>query len=341
MAWDQTKPAASAYVVSADLRSNFAAIADQALGKNLLGDPEQIIWAEGITASAPTWWNATPAAAQFARFSTSSTSIKVPGGKGATKLTYSASTLTLHQNVLSTGDMSTSIRKSLIGQSISAGAWVYTNSADCKLILQGPSSNVLSSTVTTGSWQWWTQTLTLTTKFVRLGMGIRLNAAGFAYIASPTLVLGPIPPDYSIPGESRRKELTITVPSTTPITGNKIAWRPTYPCRIDGIAVSAVTVPTCNVIFDFDKYNGTSYVRVIATGMAINTGAHNEARADGAYDQRCLTRPASAADLTNTLFRLSISKASASGPTNPTFRIAYTTYDPPLQPLRANETIYK
>ena len=38
-AWDAAKPAASAYFVSGDIRANWAAVADQALGRNLLGDP--------------------------------------------------------------------------------------------------------------------------------------------------------------------------------------------------------------------------------------------------------------------------------------------------------------
>jgi hypothetical protein len=120
MAWDANKPAASAYFVSADMRANWAAIADQALGVNLLGDPETLIWGAGTSGNAPSWYTLAGQTSDgnIARF-VSTTAITVPGSNSAVNLNYSSAAIELFQNVISTGDMTTSIKAALDGQAIS------------------------------------------------------------------------------------------------------------------------------------------------------------------------------------------------------------------------------
>jgi hypothetical protein len=354
MAWDATKPAASGYLVSADIRSNWAAIADQAMGRNLLGDPEFLIWGSGTSGNAPSWWNLTGQTSDgnIKRVDGTTTDGKSKlMGKSGVKLTYD-SALTLYQNVLSTADITTSVKAPFDGQAVSAAGWVFSGSNDCKLQLNGPASTVLSSAVPASTWTWLTRTLELNSStMTRLGMGIRLNAAGSACFTCPTLVLGPIAPDYFIPGESRYSDTVIGLAYTTSIPGkggNLIRYRPTKPIRVEGFGVDCMSALSCAYHLGLDKYNGTSWIENYTCSARAIVGPtppqYEGSSFDGAYHARCIEgvhgMTSGLQQDGNRILGVNTAKNSATG-ARMMFYIRYLTYEPPLQTWRANYHTYK
>jgi len=349
MAWDATKPAASAYLVSADLRANWAAIADQALGRNLLGDPEFLIWGAGTSGNAPSWWNISgqTSSDNIARY-VATTSITPPSGM-AVNLNYASGTLELYQNALSTGDMTTSLKARFAGQAISAGVWVYTASADCKLVMHGPTSNVLSDAIGTGAWTWVTKSLILASStMTRLGMGVRVNSAGATYVSEPTLVLGPIPPDYPIPGSPVRSAVGTTLSGdpaglTTDYDG---AWTFTHalPFKVERVDIRALTaVTTDNLIVDAQHDNGTSWVSMFSLTSSItkpqlsatSSVKANGAVPDGSYWSRCFEADSDGSGGADTTLSVRVEQVSGTGGKNPNVICRVLSYQPPLQDLRA------
>ena len=355
MAWNQAKPANSDYLVSADVRANFAAVADQALGRNLLGDPDFLIWAIGTCGHAPSWWNiAGQTSAGNIRMVQSTTALTLPAGTNrAPKLTYAA-TLTLFQNVLSTGDMTTSIKRTLGRQSVSAGAMIYTTSNNCKLLLHGPSSEWLSSSVPASAWTWMTRTGILTTSTVtRLGMGVKLAAAGVAYLCQPTLVIGPIPPDQFIPAAVARGTLG------TQLSGNPIAvttdfdgaWNYSHqlPFIVERVDVRALTAATtANMIIDVQHQIGTgaattSWKTIFSATSATSRPQLSKscsikvdsATPDGAYRLRCFAADVNGVSSSNSTVNIKLTQACGAGGKNPIVKIRALTYQPPLQSWRA------
>jgi hypothetical protein len=336
MAWDASKPDASAYLVSADIRSNWAALADQALGRNLLGDPEYLIWGAGTSGNVPSWWNLSGQTSDgnIARFQ-STTTITVPGSNSAVNLNYSSAALEIYQNALSTGDMTTSIKKMFDGQTISAGVWVYTNSADCKLVLHGPSSNVVSSAIGTGSLTWVTKSLTLASStMVRLGMGVRVNASGATYVSQPTLVLGPIPPDYYIPGVITKGQIGFQLSGSPVTTGaEKARTRNLYPWRINAVDINALSATAgSDFRIKLTKFfvEGSCWVEIYSgstTYPSLPTGqTADRSQPNGSYFARCFT-PAET-------LRVGVDNSSTSGGSNPTVVVYALSYNPPLSSLR-------
>jgi hypothetical protein len=349
MAWDASKPAASAYLVSADMRSNWAAIADQALGRNLLGDPEFLIWGAGTSGNVPSWWNLSGQTSDgnIAR-QQSTTTITIPGSNNAVSLTYD-SVLVLYQNVLSTGDMTTSIKKALDGQTISAGVWVNTASADCKLVMQGPSSNVLTSAIATGAWTWVTKSLTLASStMVRVGMGVRVNASGATYVSSPALVLGPIPPDFHIPGAVVRGTIATTL-SGDPVgltTDADGAWNYSHnlPFLVERVDIRALTaVTTANLIIDARHDTGTSWVSMYSATSdtskpqlsATSSVKANGSTPDGTYTYRCFEADNTGAAPANSTVNIVVQQVAGTGGKNPVVKLRALSFAPPLQGWRA------
>lgn len=350
-AWDATKPAASGYLVSADIRANWAAVEDQHLGRNLLGDPDFSIWAAGTSGDIPSWWNLSgqTSGGNISRF-TSTTAITVPGANSAVKLTYD-STLELYQNVISTGDITTSIKSLFDGQSIAAGAYIYTDSADTKLVMHGPSSDVVSSAVPASTWTWMSNTLQLVSSTVtRVGMGVKINATGDAYIACPTLVLGPIPPDYYIPSPP------VIGTVGTVLAGDPLAlttdgdgafvYSHQLPFRVERVDMRALTgCTTANLIIDCQHDTGTSWPSIYSatsnttkpqlTSVGSGVDKSDGAAPDGSYWLRCFAADTSGTSPANSTVNLKVIQAPGTGGKNPTIKIRALTYAPPLTPLRA------
>lgn len=350
MAWNKDKPEASAYLVSADIRANWAALADQALGRNLLGDPDYHIWAAGTSGNAPSWWNISgqTSGGNIARY-VSTTSITVPGSNSAVNLNYSSAALELFQNVLSTGDITTSIKATMDGQAISAGVWVHTASADCKLVMHGPSSNVLSSAIGTGSWVWVTKTLTFASSTItRAGMGVRVNSAGATYVSQPTLVLGPIPPNYPMPGVVVRGDVG-TVISGDPVAlttdaEGQFVFSHHLPFKVERVDIRAITaVTTANMIIDCQHNSGTSYASIFSATSnttkpqlsATCSVRSNGAEPDGAYRWRCFAADADGKTDTDAEMNFDVIQVAGTGGKNPTVIARCLSYQPPLQAWRS------
>jgi hypothetical protein len=349
MAWDSSKPPASGYLQSAELRANWSAIETQALGTNLFGDPDFGIWAAGSTSNPPSWWNRTTGCAVGGATqtteATSSGSRRGRGGILMAKMTYQSAKGRLYQNVLSSGDMpSTShvamgLRK-ITNNAVSIGAWVYTNSNDCKLMLSDGGTTSLSSAITAGSWQWWTHTMALTTAMAMLRGGVQINASGYAYVGFPTMVLGPIPPKAPIPCPVSRGTIGIQLagdPVARTTSPNGIfEYRHNLPWRVDRVDVSCLSaISSGTFTLTIKHYDGTSRREMFTTSARPQAAAAHFSGTPNKFRDRCFDATTGAADLTDSLMSLFVASTNGhGGGKNPTIMIRTVTYQPPLISLR-------
>jgi hypothetical protein len=343
MAWDASQPATSSLFSSSPLRANFAAIQDQVLGKNLLGDPDFVIWAAGTSGNTPTWWNSTLSTSATIGRQTATTSITPPGFGNAVKITYSAGTEKLYQNALSTGDMTTSIKAALDGQSLSGAAHIYTTSTDCRLVLHAASSDVVSSHIQSGSWQKITKNLTVASSTLeRLGMGVEISATGNTYISNPVLVLGPIPADFFSPCATYG-EYVLQPSANPPSAGAVVRVRPRLPIRLENTTITTLNAPSCALSFTVRHYTGSCWMEAYTTSARLSmTGAYESATPNNnLYRAYCWDSPSSAEGTADCLLDVFVTKAPASGGKDPVIQLQYTTYDPPLHAWRANKQVYK
>jgi hypothetical protein len=176
-------------------------------------------------------------------------------------------------------------------------------------------------------------------------MGIRLNAAGSAYLACPTLVFGPIAPDYYVPAESRVAQANFYI-NDVGTAETKAQIRLNKPWIVEGVLASAaIGAASCDVVVSVGHFEGTSFVAVISTGNRLSIGAiggyHHQEIADGVVRARSFDAPTCDADTTNSMLKIALENATSGGNKHINVSIVYTTYDPPLQTWRANWEIFK
>jgi hypothetical protein len=326
---------------------------------NLFGDPDFNIWARK-DGSPPTWWNRSATTLNVARATSvigaTSQAEKSHSGKFLTKLSHGGATGRFYQNVLSTGDAVFSDNKHLLftdaGQSASMGAWIYTNSNDCKLYINLGTCAVLSSACATNVWTWKTITATITSDAVSLGGGVQLDAAGSAYVACPTLVLGPIPPKNFIPCPVSRGTIGTQLsgsppPQSTSILGGsdgKFRYSHNLPWMVTDVDAEALSAASTSNGWTFSLLNWGSSVREMFTtsnrpSIPAATWRFSGAtfKSDStALHTRCFEPRMTSTFKYNLLELIVASSVVGAGCKNPTITIRTLTYQPPLLSWRTS-----
>ena len=197
MAWDNTKPAASSLLSSAELRNNWDALQASLFGTNWVADPNFYIWsqetANGAAAqtSPPDHWKLTGTGATLQRCGSGLTDTSDAGTSGwAAELTYGSATAYLSQDLLD------AIPTAMVGQAVSAGAWVKSStSSAARLYLWDAVAGYTYSDYHTGggAWEWLTVEEFTVAGSVALSFGLELSS-GTAHLQGSTVLLGAIPP---------------------------------------------------------------------------------------------------------------------------------------------------
>jgi len=191
-AWDKTKPASGAPLVSADFRNNWAELEKSGNAVTMTRDPVLGVWNAGTTA-APSNYTLAGTGATIVRTGTGEADTTRQVGKYAAKVTFGSATATLCQDVWSTTTFDTGLR----GRTFSAGLWAKTSTASQ---VRAQIDDGVGTTNTAyhsggGAFEWLTATRTLDTSATKLTMCFRVESAGAAYASAYTLVIGALPPD--------------------------------------------------------------------------------------------------------------------------------------------------
>jgi hypothetical protein len=183
---------------------------------------------------------------------------------------------------------------------------------------------------------------------VRLGIGVRVNAAGATYVSEPTFVLGPIPPDYFVPGVVTRGTIgtTLTGDPISLTTDGDTAWNTSIglPWKVERVDFRALTaVTTANMILDVQHDTGTSWPSIFSATSnttkpqlsATSSVKSDSATPDGAYWLRCFAADDTGLSPANSTVGISCIQVAGTGGKNPNVKIRALSYQPPLQSLRA------
>ena len=324
MSWESDVPASGTQGQAPEIRAQFSAIEDQGLGRNFLGDPDFKIWADGDDAT-PSWWRTSGAGIVIAR----ETSV-VKGDVSAFKMTYGSATAWLTQELISDGEKTQAIEDALLGAAFSCGVGIYTSSSDCKVVLGEVATGEYTAAISSGSWQWVKHTLPITAAMDRLWFGVRLNSAGYVIVALPTVVMGPIAPDFYIPGEARPMALGGQSIGEPPETGEIVRLTYKNPFIIDYVRIEAASNATGQaLIADVNQVSNSMFST--RPEVAVDA-AGGGATPDGTYAYRCFD---SVHGSGAKILTLNIDQAPTGGGKNPSVVAYGITYAPPLQAWRA------
>jgi hypothetical protein len=196
--WDATKPATSSALVSADIRSNWTALQQSVTATNMLADPTFI----QFRSASFTYWALGGAGATVAQTGTGLGDTTRKAGDFAAKITSAAVMATFQQTFAASGAHFTKW-DFLKGQTISAGAWVKCSTASKARIgiYDGIGTTYSSFHTGGGNFEWLTVTRTIDASATQLIFSYEVSATSIAsYISAPTMVQGPVPPGYFLPG---------------------------------------------------------------------------------------------------------------------------------------------
>jgi hypothetical protein len=285
LSWDDTKPATSSLLVSAEVRNNFAAVPFQQQ-INRLADPLFLIWAAG-DAAVPTHYNDNASSA-IAR-ETGASNIKV--GPQSLKLTAPAGSSDINQEVYP----STDFPGYLQGEYFSAGCWVKTSSADDVSIAlyDGDTETASAAHTGGGAFEWLTVSKKLdASSSDQLEFRMKAAASAVAYFSGPTVVLGDIPPGNYIPALGVVGSIIFSALGDLdghPTTNNGFA-DVARPALVTHVQLRAQTAPTgAAITVDVNSYDGAAYTSMFSTKPTISAAANaGGAAPDGTYARRCL-----------------------------------------------------
>lgn len=292
MAWDSTKPANSAALVSSVIRQNWDALARTLGGVNLVADPVFLIWAGG-DAVAPTHWVAGGAGVAIARTGTGLGDTRRKVGKFCAKVTAGGgATGTLSQQILPTATFD----DFLDGLSMGLGAWVWTTSvSSVRLYIADGATTTFSSFHTgnggAGAWEWLSFAHVVSASATKVEVGISANASTVGYLSGPTLLLGEVPPSYYQPAPVGYGTLHFPQAGTLSTGTKKGMFAPARPGIVKDVQLRCETAPTTQaVIVDVNTWDGSAFTSMYSTRPQIAAaGNQGGAQPDGTYARRCLS----------------------------------------------------
>ncbi len=290
--WRPDLPADGVPALTANVRSNWDALALAVGSQNLLADPAFLIWAAGNTV-APSHWNVT-GTGTIARTGPGAADTTTKVGGYSIKLIPVSGAHWLSQQILSPTGMTASA-SFLAGQTMSCGAWVKTSQASHARIwiFDVDSSTISSYHPGDGQWRWITVTHVLHATPTSLGFYLRADVNGFAaYFSGPTCVLGPVPPSQYMPAPFTYARIDVCHIAGNVSTGTDKcrAFFP-RPVLIRDVALRVRVAPaTTAITVDANNWEtGTGWVSMFSTRPTIAaTALHGGAPPDGTYTYRCV-----------------------------------------------------
>jgi len=291
--WDPTKPPTGpAPAVSADIRNNWNALAQNVGTVNLMGDPTFLFWAAG-DAAAPTHYVLAGASAAIARAGTGLGDTNRKVGDFCAKVTSGAGAIaTLTQALLPTAAFTQA--SFLQGQAVSAGAWLRTSSASAVRICidDGIGQSCSSFAPGTSVWTWVTVTRTLSASATKLTLYEEVAAGTITgYYSGPTFILGPVPPSYFQPAPMETHEERCYIAGNLSTGTNKCIWDQFRPGIVLDTQLTVLTAPTTQaIIVDVKSYDGAANTTMYTTKPQIAAAANRgSASPDTTYARRCLS----------------------------------------------------
>lgn len=292
--WDATKPATSGLLVSADIRSNWTALAQTIGGVNLVADPTFLIWPDG-DAAAPAHYSLSGVGATIARTGTGlgdtvrkvgEFAVKVTSGGGATGV--------LEQQLLSTAAYTRA--DYLDGQTVSCGAWLrgVASATAIRLGIYDGVGTTYSSYGGNGSWSWVTATRTIDAGATLLAVRAEATSGTITgYVSGVTCVLGPVPPAYFQPAPVVAREFSTILAGVQTVGTYKFRWPVFRPCLIRDVHLEIVTAPTgANLIVDVNTWDGAAFTSMFTAGARptiVAATGRGSSRPDSTYARRTTT----------------------------------------------------
>ena len=220
MAWNNAKPAASSFLNSAEIRSNWDALQASLMGVNWVGDPNFLIWsaetsngASGQTA-APDHWSLSGTGATVQRCGTGLTDTTGADSHGwACKLSYGSATAFLSQPLLA-DTVPTFLSDN--GMSLAFGVWVKGSGSSVAraYCYDDDTGYSYSSYNTSTDWEWLTGLHEIgDPTSSNLSFGVEL-ASGSCYVMGATVLLGDIVPPHDLPAPVIYGAAALAMPGT-------------------------------------------------------------------------------------------------------------------------------
>lgn len=283
-----TKPSASGFLGSAEIRANFQALANAVGQANLVADPTFLIWPGG-DAVAPAHWTLYGAAGAVVRTGTGLTDTSRRVGKFAAKVTApTGNAAGLRQSLLPTA----SYDDGFDGLNVSVGCWVKCSSANKAAIylndgVNGVPNGTGGSSFHSGSglFEWLTATLKLDAAATKLELNLEVGSSANAVFSAPTVLLGDTYPQFFVPCPVAYGTLYFPV-SGVLLTGRKADFRFARPTLVKDVQLFCRTAPTTQaIVVDVNQGSANS---MFSTRPQIAAAAFNGgAQPDGTYQYRC------------------------------------------------------
>lgn len=304
MAFDATKPTASGFLVSSEIRQNWLALQSALGGVNLVADPTFLIWpAETVNTDSATTtqlahWTLSGASATLRRAGvtlsgTALSDTNRRAGRHSVKMISGAGAeAVLTQSLLTT----TSYDDFVEGLTFSAGCWVKCSSGSAARISidDGFGTPTYSSFHPgDGTWRWLTVSRTIDASATLLAVRMNIVAGTItAYFAGYTALLGETPPAYYVPAPIRYENLHWRLNGNIATGNTKINWRPHRPGLVLDTALAIITAPTTQaLICDVNTWDSAAFTTMYSTRPQIAAAATlGGARPDAtSYARRCFT----------------------------------------------------
>jgi hypothetical protein len=292
MTWDKTKPISSGYLVSSEIRQQWAALERALLGVNLIADPTMLIWPAGDSA-APAHYTLAGAGATIARCGTGLADTNRKVGRFCSKvIAGGGAAATFQQAVLTT----TSYDDYLDGLPTVLGGWVQCNAGTtARLAIDDGAGTPSYSSYHTGAgggdgaWEWLTVGRTIDAAATKLSLQAVVATSGTARVSGLTMGLGEAPPAGYQPAPTAYGCLLFPVDGGVAVAVNKARFLFGRPALVKDVQLHVVTAPaTQALIVDVNHWDGTTQQTMFSTRPQIAAAGYaGSAQPDGTYRYRC------------------------------------------------------
>lgn len=336
--WDPSKPPTSGLLVSADLRSNWNALAQTMGGINLLADPTFLIWPAGDT-SAPAHWSFSGTGATITR---QTGTVKV-GSMAPTMTSGASAAAILQQQLLDSGAFQTFLQS----QTVSCGAWLRGTSASAVRIgIYDGVGTGYSSYGPSGSWAWETVTRTIDASATELTFRVEVASGTVSgYVSGATCLLGPVAPQFYQPAPARYEQLQFFFTGNVSAATDQRRLHPVRPFLVKDVFLTAGTAPgTQSLIVDINTWD-SAFVSMFTSGNRPSIPAGTQraiAQPDStSYKARCSTgsfstgTPAAGELLSIDIDQVGVSPTGA----DLTVWLRVLTYERPLEEFLAYDDV--
>jgi hypothetical protein len=288
MAWDRSKPAASGFLVSAEIRQNWTALERSLSGVSLLADPTFLIWPAG-DAAAPAHWSLQGAGAAVARIGTGLPDGTRKVGKYAAKVTAGSSAQAyLAQSLITVANYDDGFD----GVPVSFGAWVHASNANTVRLMIDDGQRTTTSAYHSGDGQW--QWLTVAGHVVheaanRLQALLNVAPGGAGRISGAVFVVGEVPPPQFMPPPVAYGTLYFPLAGPAQVGARKAEYVFGRPGLVKDVQLFAKTGPVgAGVIVDVNHWDGAAYQSMFIARPQIAAGTvAGASQPDGTYRYRC------------------------------------------------------